>query len=124
MLQLLAIASGGAVGALLRFMMSNSVYKLLGRDFPYGTLAVNVLGSLLIGVLFVLLIEKLVVSTVWQAGLMVGLVGAFTTFSTFSLETMALLEDGALVKAGLNVVLSVLLCLVATWLGINLGRQL
>lgn len=124
MLQLLAIASGGAVGALLRFMMSNGVYKLLGRDFPYGTLAVNVLGSLLIGVLFVLLIEKLVVSTVWQAGLMVGLVGAFTTFSTFSLETMALLEDGALVKAGLNVMLSVLLCLGATWLGINLGRQL
>lgn len=124
MLQLLAIACGGAVGALLRFMMSNSVYKLLGRDFPYGTLAVNVLGSLLIGVLFVLLIEKLVVSTVWQAGLMVGLVGAFTTFSTFSLETMTLLEDGALVKAGLNVMLSVLLCLVATWLGINLGRQL
>lgn len=124
MLQLLAIASGGAIGALLRFIMSNSVYKLLGRDFPYGTLAVNILGSLLIGVLFVLLVEKLVVSTVWQAGLMVGLVGAFTTFSTFSLETMVLLEDGALVKAGLNVLLSVLLCLVATWLGINLGRQL
>ena len=124
MLQLMAIAGGGAVGALLRFVMSNGIYKLLGRDFPYGTLVVNVLGSLVIGILFVLLVEKLTVSTTWQAGLMVGLVGAFTTFSTFSLETMALLEDGALVKAGLNVLLSVVLCLGATWLGISLGRQL
>lgn len=124
MLQLIAIAVGGAIGALLRFAMSNGVYKVLGRDFPYGTLAVNVLGSLLIGVLFILLIEKLAVSAEWRMGLLVGLIGAFTTFSTFSLETFALLEDGAFIKAGLNVLLSVVLCLAATWLGISLGRQL
>ncbi|WP_292360599.1 MULTISPECIES: fluoride efflux transporter CrcB [unclassified Methylophaga] len=124
MLQLTAIAVGGAAGALLRFAMSNGVYKILGRDFPYGTLAVNVLGSLLIGILFILLIEKLAVAAEWRAGLIVGLLGAFTTFSTFSLETFTLLEDGAFVKAGLNVLLSVVLCLLATWLGISLGRQL
>lgn len=124
MLQLFAIAVGGAAGALLRFAMSNGVYKIMGRDFPYGTLAVNILGSLFIGVLFILLIEKLAVASVWRAGLMVGLLGAFTTFSTFSLETFTLLEDGAFVKAGLNVLLSVVLCLTATWVGISLGRQL
>jgi len=123
-LQLFAIAVGGAAGALLRFAMSNGVYKIMGRDFPYGTLAVNILGSLFIGVLFILLIEKLAVASVWRAGLMVGLLGAFTTFSTFSLETFTLLEDGAFVKAGLNVLLSVVLCLTATWVGISLGRQL
>ncbi|WP_296592083.1 fluoride efflux transporter CrcB [Methylophaga sp.] len=124
MLQLFAIAVGGAVGAILRFAMSNWVYKLFGRDFPYGTLAVNVLGSLLIGVLFILLIEKLAVAAEWRAGLLVGLLGAFTTFSTFSLETFTLMENGAFIKAGLNVFLSVVLCLAATWLGISLGRQL
>lgn len=124
MLQLIAIAVGGAIGALLRFAMSSGVHKVFGRDFPYGTLAVNVLGSLLIGVLFILLIEKLAVAAEWRLGLMVGFLGAFTTFSTFSLETFALLEDGAFIKAGLNVLLSVVLCLAATWLGISLGRQL
>ena len=124
MLQIFAIAVGGAAGALLRFFMCNGVYKMIGRDFPYGTLAVNVLGSLLIGVLFILLIEKLAVAAEWRAGLMVGLLGAFTTFSTFSLETFSLLEDGAFLKAGLNVFLSVVLCLAATWVGRSLGRQL
>ena len=124
MQQLLAIAGGGALGAVLRFGMSNSVYRLLGRDFPYGTLAVNVLGSLLLGFLFVLFIERIVVSAEWRSGLLIGLLGAFTTFSTFSLETLALFEAGAPLKALLNIIASVVLCLVATWLGMILGKQI
>ncbi|PCH66059.1 MAG: fluoride efflux transporter CrcB [Gammaproteobacteria bacterium] len=124
MQQILAIAGGGALGAVLRFGMSNVVYRMLGRDFPYGTLAVNVLGSLLMGFLFVVLLERIVVSAEWRAALLVGLLGAFTTFSTFSFETLALFEGGEPVKAITNIALSVFLCLAATWLGLSLGRQL
>ena len=124
MQQLLAIAGGGALGALLRFGMSNSVYRLLGRDFPYGTMAVNVLGSLLMGFLFVLFVERMVVSAEWRSGLLIGLLGAFTTFSTFSFETLALFDAGASIKALVNIIASVVLCLVATWLGLILGRQI
>ena len=124
MQQLLAIAGGGALGALLRFGMSNSVYRLLGRDFPYGTMAVNVLGSLLMGFLFVLFVERMVVSAEWRSGLLIGLLGAFTTFSTFSFETLALFDAGAPIKELVNIIASVVLCLVATWLGLILGRQI
>ena len=124
MQQLLAIAGGGALGAVLRYGVSNSVYRLLGRDFPYGTLAVNILGSLLMGFLFVLFVERMMVSAEWRLGLLVGLLGAFTTFSTFSLETLALFEAGAPLKALLNIMASVVLCLVATWLGMIFGRQI
>lgn len=124
MQQLLAIAGGGALGAVLRFGMSNSVYRLLGRDFPYGTMVVNVFGSLLMGFLFILFVERMMVSAEWRLGLLVGLLGAFTTFSTFSLETLALFDAGAPLKALLNIIASVVLCLAATWLGMILGRQI
>lgn len=124
MLQLLAIAGGGALGAVFRFGMSNGIYRLLGRDFPYGTLAVNVIGSLLMGVLFTLLVERMDVSAEWRAGILVGLLGAFTTFSTFSFETLALFDAGAPIKALLNIIASVVFCLAATWFGMILGRQL
>ena len=124
MLQLLAIAGGGALGAVFRFGISNGIYRLLGRDFPYGTLAVNVIGSLLMGVLFTLLVERMDVSAEWRAGVLVGLLGAFTTFSTFSFETLALFDAGAPLKALLNIIASVVLCLAATWFGMILGRQI
>ena len=122
MIQTLAIATGGAAGALLRFWMSSGIYHWLGRGFPYGTLAVNVLGSLLMGFLYVLLIDKLSLSPTWRAALLVGLLGAFTTFSTFSLETLNLMEEGEMLKALMNIVLSVVLCLLAAWVGIVAGR--
>ncbi len=124
MTQLLAIGLGGAVGAVLRFMVSTGVHRFAGRDFPYGTLSVNILGSLLMGFLYILLIERLSLGTEWRAVLLVGLLGAFTTFSTFSIETLNLIENGELIKAGINIVLSVSLCLLAAWLGVFAGRQL
>ena len=124
MTTVLAIAAGGAGGALLRYWCSQGIHALLGRGFPYGTLTVNVAGSLLMGFLFVLLNERQFVAPEWRAFLLIGLLGAFTTFSAFSIETLNLLEQGEVLKAGLNIVFSVSLCLVACWSGIILGRQL
>jgi CrcB protein len=120
--QLFAIAAGGAVGAVLRFLMSTGIYRVVGRDFPYGTMAVNVIGSFFIGLMFILMIERLSLTPEWRAGILVGLIGAFTTFSTFSFETLALLEEGELLKSVMNVLLSVVLCLGATWVGMMMGR--
>ena len=122
--QILAIAGGGAVGAVLRYWMSNGIYALSGRGFPYGTLAVNVLGSLLMGFLFVWLLERMVDGVALRAFLLIGLLGGFTTFSTFSLETITLIESGQLFRAVLNALLSVVLCVAAAGLGILMARQI
>ncbi len=124
MKQILAIAAGGAVGALLRYWASTAVYGLMGRDFPYGTLMVNVTGSLLMGLLYVLLVERLSLGVEWRAALLIGVLGAFTTFSAFSMETVALIEEGERAKALLNILLSVTLCIAATWIGLVAGRRL
>ncbi len=124
MSQTLASALGGALGALGRFWASNGVYALLGRGFPYGTLAVNLLGSLLMGLGYVWLLERSSLGPEWRALLLVGFLGAFTTFSTFSIETLNLIEGGEPLKALLNVLLSVGLCVFAAWGGVLLGRSL
>jgi len=124
MMNLLAIAIGGAAGSLCRYGMSNGIYFLLGRGFPYGTLAVNILGSIIMGIAYVMMIEKLEVSSEWRMGIIVGLLGAFTTFSAFSIETLELLETGENLKAGLNMFLSVTLCISGCWLGMILARQI
>ncbi len=123
MMQLISIAIGGATGALCRYGMSNGVYLLFGRGFPYGTMSVNVLGSVIMGSAYVLMVERMDVSPELRAGITIGLLGAFTTFSTFSIETLNLLESGEAAKAGLNILLSVSLCLTGCWLGMILGRQ-
>jgi len=122
--QILAISGGGALGALGRFWMSQGVYRLLGRDFPWGTLAVNVLGSFLMGLLFVLFFERLAAAPEVRSAVLVGFLGAFTTFSTFSMETLTLIETGYLGKAFLNMAASLLLCVLACWIGVRLGRSL
>ncbi|MEI8208800.1 MAG: fluoride efflux transporter CrcB [Methylococcales bacterium] len=123
--QLISIALGGACGAVVRFLMSSGLYQWLGRGFPYGTLAVNLVGSFLIGLLTeALILQRIAIGVEYRAAILVGFIGAFTTFSTFSLETIYLLEQGSFGKAGLNILVSVLGCLLAVWIGLLLGRSL
>ena len=121
---LVFIACGGAIGAVLRYGTSLGVYTLVGRGFPYGTLFVNVSGSLLMGVLSVIMLERFDIGPEWRAAVLVGVLGSFTTFSTFSIETLNLLEQGDVIRAAANILLSVLVCLAAVWFGVLLGRQL
>jgi len=123
--QLIAVAIGGACGAVVRFLMSSGLYQWLGRGFPYGTLVVNVVGSFLIGLLTeALFMQRITITFDYRAAILVGFIGAFTTFSTFSLETLYLIEQGSLTKAGLNMAVSVLGCLFAVWFGLLCGRSL
>ena len=124
MYQTLAIAAGGALGALLRFWTANAVYAVSGRSFPYGTLVVNLLGSLLMGIFAAWLLERSSADPLWRSFLLIGVLGAFTTFSTFSMETVDLMESGQWLKALTNMLVSVVACVGAAALGLLLGRQL
>ena len=124
MTNILAIAAGGALGALLRYWASIAVHARLGAGFPYGTLAVNVLGSLIMGFLYVWMIERMAAGPAMRAFMLIGVLGAFTTFSTFSMETLNLLESGQAGRALLNVVVSVLVCVAAAAVGVLAARQL
>jgi len=119
---LLAVALGGAIGASGRYLISTGVHKVLGAGFPYGTLTVNVLGSFLIGFLFVYFEHT--ISPLQKALWVTGMLGALTTFSTFSLESLLMLQDGLLFKALLNIGINVLFCLGATLAGMALFHRL
>lgn len=118
----LAVALGGALGAVSRFWVISALTALAPHRFPWGTLVVNVLGSLLIGALYVLITERLALNEQWRAVLVVGFLGAFTTFSTFSLDALLLAQEGLFSQAVLYVMGSVLLCLLSAWGGIALMR--
>jgi CrcB protein len=125
MSQLLAIALGGSFGAVVRFLVSSGIHQWLGRGFPYGTLVVNIVGSFLIGLLTeALILQRIAMTLEYRAAILTGFIGAFTTFSTFSLETVYLIEQGSLTKAALNVLLSVAGCILAVWIGLLCGRTL
>jgi CrcB protein len=124
MTQVLAIAAGGAIGALLRYWTSVAVHSRLGMAFPYGTLAVNILGSLLMGFLYIWLIDRMTAGPALRAFLLIGVLGAFTTFSTFSMETLNLMEAGHPGKALANILVSVIVCVAAAGLGVLAARQL
>jgi CrcB protein len=122
MKHLFFIAIGGAGGALARHWLSNLVHDATASKFPFGTLSVNLLGSFCIGVLYVIIVERGMVHPDWRSVFIVGFLGAFTTFSTFSLETIALLENGQPAVALAYVLFSVMTCLLAVWLSMALTR--
>ena len=113
------IGLGSALGGMARYGCSGLAARYIGATFPWGTLIVNVSGSLVIGFLASLAVAdgRLLISPDARAFLMIGLCGGFTTFSAFSIETLDLARDGDWLWAGANVVLSVVLCLLAVWLG-------
>jgi CrcB protein len=114
----------GGLGCVARYMVSGWVYSLAGKTLPYGTLAVNVLGSLLLGLIMEGSLRSTLLSPELRFGLTVGFMGGFTTFSTFSYETVRLLEEGSVTAAGANVLLNVTVCILAALFGIFLARQI
>jgi len=124
-LNTLFIFLGAGAGGVFRYWISNLTYSLLGRAFPYGTLIVNVSGCFLMGLLFVVILERFDgISAQLRSLLLIGVLGGYTTFSTFSIETINLFENGEHLSAAANILLSVILCITATWLGVLGGRQL
>jgi fluoride exporter len=120
----LAIAIGGTLGCWARYMMTILVQTIYGQDFPYATLSINVLGSFLMGFLFVETLERLTISPSLRIGILTGFLGGFTTFSTFAMETLLLAEQGDAGKSALYVALSVGLGLAAAFGGAYIARNL
>jgi CrcB protein len=114
------VALGGAIGSVGRFWMASVVARLTGPGFPWGTVGINILGSLLIGWLAGIGLPSR--APHWQAFAMVGVCGGFTTFSAFSLQSFELLRAGRLDLALVNIAVSVGLCLAATVVGFELGK--
>lgn len=114
------IAIGGAFGACSRYLVSELCVFLLGRGFPYGTLTVNVVGSFIMGLLIAAFESELLAAEPWRQIIGLGFLGALTTFSTFSMDNVLLLQQGAFFKMGLNVLLNVALSISAAWVGFQL----
>ncbi|MGL5285338.1 MAG: fluoride efflux transporter CrcB [Aeromonas sp.] len=116
----LLVAVGGAVGACMRFGIGELMALLFGRNFPYGTLTVNVVGSFIMGLAYALISHGHVLEHPIKPLLMVGILGALTTFSSFALDTVVLMQHGDWLKAGLNVFLNLLICLLMVYLAMQL----
>lgn len=113
---------GGGIGAVARYWLQGLVYRYVSAAFPYGTVAVNFLGCLLIGFLMTGMEDRFVMNPSLRIFLTIGILGGFTTFSSFSYETIALLRDGEIFLGIANVVTSVVICLAATYLGTIMGK--
>ena len=124
MLELLVIAIGGALGAVARFSLGNLVGAYLGTGFPYGILVVNVSGCFVMGICFELLVEQNLLPGPWRSLIMVGFLGSFTTFSTFSLQVLGLFQTDKLIAALVYILSSVICSILAAAIGIFLCRQL
>ena len=118
---LILIGAGGCVGSVLRYILSDVPYKFLSPSFPHGTLLVNFLGALLIGLFMEFsLTRSYIISDTTRMFITIGILGGFTTFSTFSYETIALLRSGNYLYASMNILFTNLLCLGGTFIGIKL----
>ena len=120
----IAIAVGGSLGAVSRYWVSSTAYQWLGQGFPYGTLAVNLLGSLVMGFLSVLLVHRFHISEEIRIGLLAGFLGSFTTFSTFAMDTLHLAGNEAIMKAIVYILFSVLFCILGAWAGLVAAKQM
>ncbi|QWK20297.1 MAG: fluoride efflux transporter CrcB [Hydrogenobacter thermophilus] len=121
---ILAIAFGGALGSVLRYVVSKALQEKVGIDFPFGTLFVNITASFFIGFFFAYLVEKLTISPTFRAFLITGFLGGYSTFSTLTYESYSLLMNGEIVKFIFYAVGSLLSGIFMTLLGYNLGRML
>lgn len=120
--EIVLVGSGGFLGTILRYTISGAVHRFIPfATLPYGTLVVNISGCLLIGILGGLSASRALLGPNLRLFLMLGILGGFTTFSTFGYETLALFRDGEAFRALLNVVLSLMLCLASVWLGWSIG---
>lgn len=124
MLNILIIGLGGFFGAISRYMLGSWISQRWGHDFPVGTFAVNVSGCLLIGFVMSFLVERMIISPQWRLFIVIGFLGAYTTFSTFEYETGSLLKDGEMLYALFNVTFSIILGFLALKLGDILGKLL
>lgn len=123
-MQIVYIGFFGGLGCVARYLVSGWTYQLVGKALPFGTLLVNVGGSFLLGLLMTLGVRSTLLNPEVRIGLTVGFMGGFTTFSTFSFETLRLLEEGSLWQAGVNISLNVVLCLLAALAGVYVARCL
>ncbi len=119
---IIGVAIAGAAGALPRYGLGGLIGNRFPSGFPWDTLIINVSGSFALGFLFIVLTERLAVSAEVRSSITIGFIGAYTTFSTFSLETFRLIEDGAVGLAAVNVAVALALGLMAVWLGVAFGR--
>ncbi len=119
----LSIALGGALGALCRYWVSSRTYAWLGADFPFGTLLVNVSGSMAMGFLVIVFSEKLALAEELKFAILVGFLGSYTTFSTFALDSLQWLHNGAVMKVAIYVLSSVVGSLLGVWIGYLAARS-
>ena len=124
MLQLLVIGCGGAVGAVIRYVLGSRITLVTGNAFPWGTLFVNIVGCFLAGLLLTLFVTRIPLSDVVRNGIQIGLLGGFTTFSAFSMDAIALFDDGLWLRAVLYIVASVIVSLLCAYLGMSVGRNI
>jgi fluoride exporter len=121
-MQWLAVALGGALGSMARYALSTWIFQVSSHKFPYATLTVNVLGSFVMGILFVVIVERAALPQEMRSLLMIGFIGAFTTFSSFSLDALGLWQNGHLFMALIYTLATVILCLIAISSAIWLTR--